>query len=287
MISVFVSSAFSIEIINHLIIENHYTLDQVAKVSPATHVVDFYNNINYLQKIRLAKLVIVKDAHLIFPKADFKLKVMLEFLNLSADLWLLVPSIDLLHQLILESVSRVKEIDSNQIQKHLSYNNNLSWVDDDLISRLSNYKGIIFWGESGVGKSHMALELAESMNGTVIGSRCFDLVHGGVGESEKELENLFKRAKDSKPSIIVVDDLDTLFKPRGISGDLANKMVAQLILELDEIQFYQEPILFLGTAVIIQDLDESLWKRERLYLHHVERFKEITHFPLDIVYRIE
>lgn len=268
MITVIISSNSSIDLIHQLKYIN-LSLDQVVKVTPDTQILDFLNNIDYLEKLRHAKLVIVKDAHLIFPKKDFNLKVILGFLNLNAELWLLVPQVDLLHDLVLESVSRVKEI--NQTNSYLSYDNSLSWVTDDLALCLSRGQSFIFWGESGVGKTTMAMELARAMNGTVISSRCFDLVHGSVGDSEKELENLFKKARDAQPSVLVLDDLDTLFKNRNDSGDLALKMVTQLMIELDEIQFYNLSILFLGTAVNIQDLDESLWKGGRCITYHVKK----------------
>jgi SpoVK/Ycf46/Vps4 family AAA+-type ATPase len=196
---------------------------------------------------------------------------MLEFLELSK-LWLLVPDQLLLHDLMLDSVSKIQHI-SLQISKKLAYDYSLSWVTDDLVAGLSSGKSYILWGESGVGKTTLAFELAKSMHGQIVSGRCFDLVHGGVGESEKELERLFKKAKDSQPSVLVLDDLDTLFKKRGKSGDLALKMVTQLILELDEIQFNNLSVLFLGTAINIFDLDESLWKSGRCNAYQIKKSK--------------
>lgn len=250
-------------------VEN-YTPDQVAIVTPGSLVADFIFNRDYLVKVKKAQVVIVEDAHLIFPKRDFKLKVILEFLELQMELWLLVPDQHLLHDLMLESVSRIQDV-SIGINNRLVYDNSLSWVTDDLALGLSRGQNYIFWGESGVGKTTMALELAKAMNAQVVRSRCFDLVHGSVGESEKELGNLFKKAKDSQPAVLVLDDLDTLFKKRGHSGDLALKMVTQLILELDEIQFNRLSVIFLGTAINILDLDESLWKGGRCNPYHVKK----------------
>lgn len=246
--------------------------ERVATVTPGSLINDFFFNKDYMARLKNVQLVIVKDAHLIFPKRDFNLRVMLEFLHLTVDLWLLVKDQHLLHDLMLDSVTKIEEI-SIKTNKSLAYDYSLSWVTDDLAMALSRGENFIFWGKSGVGKTSMAFELANSMHGQVVSGRCFDLVHGGVGESEKELEKLFKKAKDSQPSVLVLDDLDTLFKKRGNSGDLALKMVTQLILELDEIQFKSLSVIFLGTSIDILDLDESLWKGGRCNPYHVKKSK--------------
>ena len=270
-IQVFVKSDFSSDCINKLLLKYSVLPQEIASISPSKNIYDLLNNVDYLQKIMISnpKLIIIKDAHLIFPKADFNLQVIVRFLSLEIDLWLLVPSLDLLNHQIIECISTVEELKTDR-HAAFSYSNALSWVSEDLAAEIGRGKGIIFWGASGVGKSTMAKQLAQNMKATIFQARCFDLVHGGVGDSEKELANLFKMAIDAQPSVILLDDMDTLFRPRGVSGDLAIKMVAQLIMELDEIEFYQHVVLFFGTAIDFNDLDESLWHGGRLSLFHIK-----------------
>jgi transitional endoplasmic reticulum ATPase len=104
-------------------------------------------------------------------------------------------------------------------------------------TRFSPPKGILLTGPSGTGKTMLARALAGEMGLTLITVDQPSLLSKWVGESEKGLREVFKRAKQASPCILFFDEIETLVPARSAheAGGLFSRLVSQLFRELDEL----------------------------------------------------
>ena len=105
-------------------------------------------------------------------------------------------------------------------------------------SRLGPPKGVLLTGPSGTGKTLMAKALAGETGMTLIVVDPPTLLSKWVGESEKGLREVFKRAKQASPCIVLIDEVEAIAPARTAedSGHVSQRLVSQLFRELDDLQ---------------------------------------------------
>ncbi len=98
-------------------------------------------------------------------------------------------------------------------------------------------KGVLISGPPGTGKTLLAKAVANEANANFISIKGPELISKWVGESEKHLRDIFKKARQVAPCIIFFDEFDSIAKPRGSSfNDATERMVNQLLTELDGVE---------------------------------------------------
>ncbi len=104
-------------------------------------------------------------------------------------------------------------------------------------TRFNPPKGILLTGPSGTGKTLLARALAGEMGLTLITVDQPSLLSKWVGESEKGLREVFKRAKQASPCILFFDEIESLVPARSAqeAGSLFPRIVSQLFRELDDL----------------------------------------------------
>ncbi len=109
-------------------------------------------------------------------------------------------------------------------------------------------KGILLSGPSGTGKTLLAKAVANESNANFISVKGPELVSKWVGESEKHVREIFKKARQVAPAIIFFDEFDSISKARGSSfNDSTEKIVNQLLTELDGVEELEKVVIIAAT----------------------------------------
>jgi len=109
-------------------------------------------------------------------------------------------------------------------------------------------KGVLLSGPSGTGKTLLAKAIATEANANFISVKGPELTSKWVGESEKHIREIFKKARQVSPAIIFFDEFDSISQHRGSSfNDATERMVNQLLTELDGIEELEKVIVIAAT----------------------------------------
>ena len=117
-----------------------------------------------------------------------------------------------------------------------------------ILAGIKPSKGVLLTGPPGTGKTLLAKAVATETNANFISVKGPELISKWVGESEKHVREIFKKARQVSPSIIFFDEFDSISKMRGVSmSDTTEKVVNQLLTELDGIEELENVIVLAAT----------------------------------------
>ena len=114
---------------------------------------------------------------------------------------------------------------------------------------ISPPKGILLYGPPGTGKTLLARAVASESNANFISIKGPELLSKWVGESEKRVRDVFRRAKQVAPSVIFFDEIDALTRMRGASvdTDVTNRVVSQLLSEMSGLEELHDVVVIAAT----------------------------------------
>eukprot|EP00916_Digyalum_oweni_P001898 GHVL01003658.1.p1 GENE.GHVL01003658.1~~GHVL01003658.1.p1 ORF type:complete len:378 (-),score=82.75 GHVL01003658.1:1119-2252(-) len=124
-------------------------------------------------------------------------------------------------------------------------------------------KGILLFGPPGNGKTFLAKVAASQCNCTFFSTSASSLTSKWVGESEKQLQEIFKQARENQPSIIFVDEIDSLLSSRS-EGDsqCTRAFKAEFLVQFDGMSSKAEDrLLVLAATNRPMDLDDAVLRR--------------------------
>ena len=110
-------------------------------------------------------------------------------------------------------------------------------------------KGVLLHGPSGTGKTMLAKAVATESEANFISVKGPELLSKWVGESEKGIREIFRRARQASPCVIFFDEIDSIAPIRGIEHDsmVAERVVSQLLTEMDGIQALSGVVVLAAT----------------------------------------
>jgi transitional endoplasmic reticulum ATPase len=126
-------------------------------------------------------------------------------------------------------------------------------------------KGILLFGEPGTGKTLLAKAVANESGANFISVKGPEFFSKWVGESEKAVREIFRKAKQAAPSIIFFDEIDSIATSRGGTPDSSatERVISQILSEIDGIEELKDVVVIAATNRLDM-LDPALLRPGRI-----------------------
>ncbi|TLD40086.1 MAG: Cell division protein FtsH [Candidatus Jettenia ecosi] len=140
----------------------------------------------------------------------------------------------------------------------------LKYTDLFTYAKISSPRGILLYGPPGTGKTLIAKAVANETKVNFISIKGPALISKYVGESERGIRDIFKKAKQAAPCIIFFDELDVIVPKRGEGGDshVTERVIGQFLTEMDGIEELKG-VLVLAATNRMEQIDPALLRAGR------------------------
>lgn len=125
-------------------------------------------------------------------------------------------------------------------------------------------KGLLLFGPPGCGKTLLMKALASELHVEMISVKCSDLMSKWYGESENRVAELFKTAKERKPCILFLDEVDAIAKRRDMysADDVSPRLLSIILAEMDGLD-KASGVIVVGTTNKPEMVDPALMRPGR------------------------
>jgi transitional endoplasmic reticulum ATPase len=126
-------------------------------------------------------------------------------------------------------------------------------------------RGVLLYGPPGCGKTYLVKAIAGTGKANVLSVKGAELLTKWVGESERAVRELFRRAREAAPTLVFLDEVDALAPTRGQStdGGTTDRVVAALLTELDGVESLRN-VVVIGATNRPDLIDPALLRPGRL-----------------------
>ncbi len=208
----------------------------------------------------LCREAAMKTLRRVLPKVDFREETIpTEVLD----------KLEVIHDDFLQAL---KEITPTAVREVFIESPNVPWTSvgglDDVVNRIieaiewplknpdafkrigiSPPRGILLYGPPGCGKTLIARAVATESEANFISVKGPEILSKWVGESEKAIREVFRKARLAAPSIVFFDEMDSLTPLRGRSTDsnVTERVISQLLTELDGLEELKDIVVLAAT----------------------------------------
>ncbi|KAM7255147.1 hypothetical protein ACFE04_020388 [Oxalis oulophora] len=133
-------------------------------------------------------------------------------------------------------------------------------------SGLRKRSGVLFYGPPGTGKTLLAKAVATECSLNFLSVKGPELINMYIGESEKNVRDIFQKARLARPCVIFFDELDSLAPARGASGDsggVMDRVVSQMLAEIDGLSDSSQDLFIIGATNRPDLIDPALLRPGR------------------------
>ncbi len=126
-------------------------------------------------------------------------------------------------------------------------------------------KGILLYGPPGTGKTMLAKAVANESEANFISIKGPEVLSKWVGESERAVREVFRKARQSAPTIIFFDELDSITPVRGTglgSSQVTERVISQILTELDGLEELKD-VVVIGATNRLDIVDPALLRPGR------------------------
>ncbi|XP_058087305.1 peroxisomal ATPase PEX6 isoform X8 [Magnolia sinica] len=143
----------------------------------------------------------------------------------------------------------------------------LPLLHKDLFSSgLRKRSGVLLYGPPGTGKTLLAKAVATECSLNFLSVKGPELINMYIGESEKNVRDIFQKARSARPCVIFFDELDSLAPARGASGDsggVMDRVVSQMLAEIDGLNESTQDLFIIGASNRPDLIDPALLRPGR------------------------
>lgn len=133
-------------------------------------------------------------------------------------------------------------------------------------SGLRKRSGVLLYGPPGTGKTLLAKAVATECSLNFLSVKGPELINMYIGESEKNVRDIFQKARSARPCVIFFDELDSLAPARGASGDsggVMDRVVSQMLAEIDGLNDSTQDLFIIGASNRPDLIDPALLRPGR------------------------
>uniref|UniRef100_A0A6U4ZFE5 AAA+ ATPase domain-containing protein n=1 Tax=Hemiselmis andersenii TaxID=464988 RepID=A0A6U4ZFE5_HEMAN len=131
------------------------------------------------------------------------------------------------------------------------------------------WSGIMLYGPPGTGKSYLAKAVATEADATFLSVSSSDLTSKWLGESEKLVKMMFETARENRPSIVFIDEIDSIATARSDSeSESSRRIKTELLIQMDGVGHSLEGMLILCATNLPWAIDSAVRRRcqKRIYI---------------------